>query len=394
PKDAKVPKDTYQKNKEESGESSKALVTQYDEGYDWGKQYDDLMGAFMATLDGDTFGKGKDKVDELTADLIECTEANKKLISREKSFDKKIIDLGKEIEDLKIKVLQNNHDASVHLESVQKLKVELSAAKTEAEVNKSKLENYQNSQHVIDYFVSMQRSSHYTTGLGFHSVPPPPSYVSRPQINPDLEVHPVSLNECVSEQVTEAAAVSSSDDKVCFDNDAPIIEDITESAYSSDILRQNGYLVNTDNKLILKSQNSKVEMKPAKKVVVKSKVVNKPVLKAKSNSILKPVVANYVAPEDDAWRHADSESDSEIFDNDDDENQQQPPPPPPRQPVKKAPAKASNQQKQTDDTSSTHVDCENVEVEDVDEESSDTESEFEMVQVGNHMVKRLKKKAD
>ncbi|KAL8224161.1 hypothetical protein R6Q57_019636 [Mikania cordata] len=238
--------------------------------------------------------KLKERNAQLTADLIECIEANKKLFSREKSFDKKIIDLGKENEDLKIKVLQNNHVVSVHLESVRKLKVELSAAKAEAEVNKSNLENYQNSQYVIDYFAAMQRSSHDTTGLGFHSVPPPPSYVSRPQLNSDLEVHPVSLIEQVSEQITETAAVSSSDDKMYFDSDAPIIEDITESKYSSNILRQNGYPVKTGNKQSLKSQKSKVEMKPADKVEVKSKVVSKPVLKAKSTTTLKPVVDIYL----------------------------------------------------------------------------------------------------
>ena len=95
-------------------------------------------------------------------------------------------------------------------------------------MNKSKLENYQNSQYVIDYFAAMQRSSNDTTGLGFHSVPPPPSYVSRPQIDPDLEVHPVSLNEHESEQGVANAGGSSSDEKVSLDSDAPIIEDITE----------------------------------------------------------------------------------------------------------------------------------------------------------------------
>ncbi|KAL8265282.1 hypothetical protein R6Q59_023412 [Mikania micrantha] len=96
-----------------------SLVSQADEGYDWGKQYDELMGAFMASME-EAFGKGKEKVDEanedllemidklkvmnaqLIAELMDSTEANKKLILREKSFDKKIIDLGKENEDLKI----------------------------------------------------------------------------------------------------------------------------------------------------------------------------------------------------------------------------------------------------------------------------------------------------
>ncbi|KAD7116946.1 hypothetical protein E3N88_04214 [Mikania micrantha] len=140
------PQDTFQKKKEKSGDSSKALVSQADEGYDWGNQYDEQMGAFMASMEEDS-GKDKEKVDEvnedllemidklkvmnaqLTAELMESTEANKKLILREKYFDKKIIDLGKENEDLKIKVLQNNHAVSVHLESVHKLKVELLAAK-------------------------------------------------------------------------------------------------------------------------------------------------------------------------------------------------------------------------------------------------------------------------
>ncbi|KAD4180220.1 hypothetical protein E3N88_28811 [Mikania micrantha] len=156
------PKEAYQKKKEKPEESTKALVSQADEGYDWGKQYDDLMGSFMASLDEKT-SKGKEQVEEvnndlleiidklkemnaqLTAELVECTEANKKLISREKAFDKKIIDLGKENEELKIKVLQNNHAVSVHLESVQKSKVELSAARAEAEMNKIKLDNCQNS---------------------------------------------------------------------------------------------------------------------------------------------------------------------------------------------------------------------------------------------------------
>ncbi|KAD4981971.1 hypothetical protein E3N88_18642 [Mikania micrantha] len=40
--------------------------------------------------------------------------------------------------------------------------------------------------------------------------------------------------------------------------------------------------------------------------------------------------ANYLAPEDDAWRHVESGSNTEVF-SDDDDYQQQPPPPPPRQ---------------------------------------------------------------
>ncbi|KAL8237728.1 hypothetical protein R6Q59_018809 [Mikania micrantha] len=227
---------------------------------------------------------------QLTAELIESTEANKKLILREKSFDKKIIDLGKENEDLKIKVLQNNHAVSVHLESVQKLKVEVSAAKAEAELHKSKLENYQNSQYVIDYFASLQRSSNDNTGLGFHFVPPPPSYVSRPQLNPDLEVHPVSLKKIVSDQVTEDVGSSSSLDKVFVDCDAPIIEDITESEYLADILRHTGYHIKTVEKKSLKFQKSKSEMKPSEKAVVKSTVVSKPVLKVKTATTIKPSV--------------------------------------------------------------------------------------------------------
>ncbi|KAD2805483.1 hypothetical protein E3N88_38860 [Mikania micrantha] len=268
--------------------------------------YDDLMGAFMDSLDED-IGKGKEKVDEvnedlleiidklkemnaqLTAELVECTEANKKLISTEKAFDEKIIDLGKENEELKIKVLQNNHAVSVHLESVQKLKVDLSTAKAEAEMNKSKLENYQNSQYVIDYFAAMQRSSNDTTGLGFHSVPPPPSYVPRPQIDPNLEVHPVSLDDHRSEQVVELAG-GLSDEKVSFDSDAPIIEDITESEYSPDIFRQNGYQFKTGDKKSLKSQKSKVEMKSVEKVVNKPNLVSKPVMKTKPTTTLKPIV--------------------------------------------------------------------------------------------------------
>ncbi|KAD6118917.1 hypothetical protein E3N88_10188 [Mikania micrantha] len=39
--------------------------------------------------------------------------------------------------------------------------------------------------------------------------------------------------------------------------------------------------------------------------------------------------ANYLAPEDDRWRHAECESDNEEFDDNDDD--QLPPPPPPRQ---------------------------------------------------------------
>ena len=77
-----------------------------------------------------------------------------------------------------------------------------------------KLENYQNSQYVIDYFVAVQRSSNDTTGLGFHALPPPLSYVSRPQIDPNLEVHLASLIDSESENVIENARVSSSDEKV------------------------------------------------------------------------------------------------------------------------------------------------------------------------------------
>ncbi|KAD5318063.1 hypothetical protein E3N88_18009 [Mikania micrantha] len=265
------PQDTFQKKKEKSDDSSKALVSQADEGYDWGKQYDKLMGAFMASMEEDS-GKGKEKVDEvnedlfemidklkemnaqLTAELIESTEANKKLILREKSFDKKIIDLGKENDDLKIKVLQNNHAVSVHLESVQKLKVELSAAKAEAELHKGKLENYQNSAYVIDYFAAMQKSLHDTSGI-------------------DLEVNPASLKEIVSDHVTKDEESSSSHDSEFVDYDAPIIEDITDSEFPADILRMIGHQVNTVEMKSPKFQKSKSETKSAEKAVVDKKFV-------------------------------------------------------------------------------------------------------------------------
>ncbi|KAD2805365.1 hypothetical protein E3N88_38742 [Mikania micrantha] len=74
--------------------------------------------------------------------------------------------------------------------------------------------------------------------------------------------------------------------------------------------------------------------------------------------------ANYVAPVNDAWRHEDSSSDNELL-SDNDDDQQQPPPPPPRSQA-------------------------NVGVDAEDEESTD--SEMETVQVGNRMVRRLKKR--
>ncbi|KAD3066971.1 hypothetical protein E3N88_34851 [Mikania micrantha] len=169
---------------------------------------------------------------QLTSDLRECTEANKKLISKEKAFDKKIIDLSKENEDLKIKVLQNNYAVSVHLDSVQKLKVELAEAKAEAELNKAKLENYQNSAYVIDYFAALQNSRD-SSGIGFHAVPPPSSFVSRPQLEPDLEVDPISLKKSGFDHESDVV-----------DNDAPIIEDITDLEYPDDILRMIGHQKN------------------------------------------------------------------------------------------------------------------------------------------------------
>ncbi|KAL8240310.1 hypothetical protein R6Q59_013665 [Mikania micrantha] len=111
-----------------------------------------------------------------------------------------------------------------------------------------------------------------------------------PQINPDLEVHHVSLNERVSEQVVEDAGGSSSDDKLFLDSDAPIIEDITESEFSSDILKQNGYQVKNVDKKSLKSQKSKAEMNPVEKVVIKPNSISKPVMKTKTTTTLKPIV--------------------------------------------------------------------------------------------------------
>ncbi|KAC9222872.1 hypothetical protein E3N88_46171 [Mikania micrantha] len=223
------PREENQKKKEKTEEStSKALVSQADEGYDWGVKYDDLMGAFMASLEEES-SKGKEKIDEmtevqsdlyemidrlkemnsqLTSDLRECTEVNKKLIFKEKAFDKKIIDLSKENEDLKIKVLQNNYAVSVHLDSVQKLKVELAEAKAEADLNKAKLENYQNSAYVIDYFAALQNS----------------------RDSSGIEVDPISLKKSGSDHESDVV-----------DNDAPIIEDITDLEYSDDILRMIGH---------------------------------------------------------------------------------------------------------------------------------------------------------
>ncbi|KAL8225994.1 hypothetical protein R6Q57_018551 [Mikania cordata] len=60
--------------------------------------------------------------------------------------------------------------------------------------------------------------------------------------------------------------------------------------------------------------------------------------------------ANYVAPENDAWRHEESSSDNEVI-SDDDDNQQQPPPPPPRQQTRKSPAQSSRSQQQSQDQS-------------------------------------------
>ncbi|KAD6454380.1 hypothetical protein E3N88_09086 [Mikania micrantha] len=294
------PKEEYQKKKEKTEEStSKALVSQADEGYDWGVKYDDLMGAFMASLEEES-SKGKEKIDEmtevqsdlyemidrlkemnsqLTSDLRECTEANKKLIFKEKAFDKKIIDLSKENEDLKIKVLQNNYAVSVHLDSVQKLKVELAEAKTEAELNKAKLENYQNSAYVIDYFAALQNSRD-SSGIGFHAVPPPSSFVPRPQLEPDLEVDPISLKKSGSDHESDFV-----------DNDAPIIEDITDLEYSDDILRMIGHQkdksVDKKNQVF---QKSKSEIKNVGNSVTKNKSVSKSHLKVKTTSTVKPIV--------------------------------------------------------------------------------------------------------
>ncbi|KAD2805349.1 hypothetical protein E3N88_38726 [Mikania micrantha] len=294
------PKEDYQKKKHKSEESSsKALVSQADEGYDWGVKYDDLMGAFMASLEEES-GKRKEKIDEmtevhsdlyemidrlkemnsqLTSDLRVCTEANKKLILKEKAFDKKIIDLSKENEDLKIKVLQNNHAVSMHLDSVQKLKVELSAAKAEAELNKAKLENYQNSAYVIDHFAAMQRSRD-NSGVGFHSVPPPSSFVPRPQLEPDLEVDPISLKESGFDHESDFV-----------DNDAPIIEDITDLEYPDDILRMIGHQkANSVEKKSPVFQKSKSEVKSVGNSVAKQKIVSKSNLKVKTTSTIKPIV--------------------------------------------------------------------------------------------------------
>ncbi|KAL8240366.1 hypothetical protein R6Q59_013721 [Mikania micrantha] len=112
----------------------------------------------------------------------------------------------------------------------------------------------------------------------------------RPQIDLNLEVHHVSLDEHRSEHVIEIAGGSSSEEKVSLNSDAPIIEDITESEYSPDILRLNGYQVKTVDKKSLKSQKSKTEMKPVEKVVIKPNLVSKPVMKDKTTTTLKPIV--------------------------------------------------------------------------------------------------------
>ncbi|KAD2805283.1 hypothetical protein E3N88_38660 [Mikania micrantha] len=129
--------------------------------------------------------------------------------------------------------------------------------------------------------------------------------------------------------------------------------------------------------------------------------------------------ANYIAPLKDAWRHNDSNSENEHLDDDDD---QQPPPPPENSQVRQSQAQFSQPHQQTQDqaqetpdvtpttlvplqviyldqqdaqrqedatASSPHVDDQDVGAE-VDEES--TEFEMETVQVGNRMVRRLKKR--
>ncbi|KAL8256233.1 hypothetical protein R6Q59_031300 [Mikania micrantha] len=174
---------------------------------------------------------------------------------------------------------------------VQKLKVELSAAKSEAELNKAKLENYQNSAYVIDYFAAMQRSSRDNSGIGFHAVPNPQSYVSRPQFDPELEVNPVSLKESVSDQVSEDMESSSSHESEFVDNDAPIIEDITDLEYPEDILRMIGHQqAKNVEKMSPVFQKPKSEVKSAGKTVAKQKSVFKPNLKVKTTSTLKPIV--------------------------------------------------------------------------------------------------------
>ncbi|KAD3640513.1 hypothetical protein E3N88_29736 [Mikania micrantha] len=111
--------------------------------------------------------------------------------------------------------------------------------------------------------------------------------------------------------------------------------------------------------------------------------------------------ANYVAPKGDAWRHDDSESDTEDVAADD---HQSPPPPPPRQqPKKKTPGQSSQstpQAKSSQEQSSqeplevdvSEMQTETAAADDDKSESSDTESEYEMVQEGNQMVKRRKRK--
>ncbi|KAD4180452.1 hypothetical protein E3N88_29043 [Mikania micrantha] len=110
--------------------------------------------------------------------------------------------------------------------------------------------------------------------------------------------------------------------------------------------------------------------------------------------------ANYVAPEEDAWRHADSGSDNEEFAADDD---QAPPPSPPRQQPRKTTGQSSrstHQAKSSQEQSSQEpleIDRSEMQTEaavagDDEVESSDTESEYEMVQEGNQMVRKLKRK--
>ncbi|KAD4586622.1 hypothetical protein E3N88_24223 [Mikania micrantha] len=106
-----------------------------------------------------------------------------------------------------------------------------------------------------------------------------------------LEVHPVSLKEDVSEQVTEDAESVLSEDKESVEFDAPIIEDITDSEYPVDILRMTGHQrVNTVEKKSPVFQKSKSQVKSAEKAGVKQNVVSKPGLKVKTSYTLKPTV--------------------------------------------------------------------------------------------------------
>ncbi|KAL8214116.1 hypothetical protein R6Q57_003565 [Mikania cordata] len=105
-----------------------------------------------------------------------------------------------------------------------------------------------------------------------------------------LEVHSVSLNDHESEYSVENAGGSLSHEKMSLDSDAPIIENINELEYSSDILRHNGYQIKTGDKKSLKSQKSKAEMKPVEKVVIKPNLVSKSLIKPTTTATHKPIV--------------------------------------------------------------------------------------------------------